>query len=360
MNATSIGPLRRLAAALVTALMSLTAGFAATAADEPPSAVVLMYHRFGEGELPATNIRLDQLEAHIAILKEGGYTVLPLEEVVTALRAGQPLPDRTVAITVDDAYRSFVTEGWPRFKAAGIPVTLFFNTEAVEAGFAGAPTWDDLRRLRDEGLDFGVHMHRHGHMPMMSPDEQEADLETALNLFERELGLRPTLFAYPYGEADAAAMALVARKGFLAAFGQHSGVVYAGEDPWYLPRFALNEQYGTVDRFRLVVDALPIPAADISPTDPTIDRNPPLYGFTVTDDDLPLHTLACYGPDGRAQIERLGQRVEVRLSTPLPVGRARVNCTMPGPKRDDGSRRWRWRGTQFTVLESVAASADAR
>jgi hypothetical protein len=40
----------------------------------------------------------------------------------------------------------------------------------------------------------------------------------------------------------------------------------------------------------------------------------------------------------------LGPRAEVRFPGPLPSGRARVNCTMPGP---DG--RWRWFGKQFLV-----------
>ena len=41
-------------------------------------------------------------------------------------------------------------------------------------------------------------------------------------------------------------------------------------------------------------------------------------------------------------MERLEQRVELRMAGPLPPGRSRVNCTLPGP---DG--RWRWNGRQF-------------
>jgi hypothetical protein len=69
-------------------------------------AVVVMYHRFGEDSLPSTNIRLDQFERHVEILTGGDYNVVPLSTVVEAFRAGTPLPDRTVAITIDDAYRS--------------------------------------------------------------------------------------------------------------------------------------------------------------------------------------------------------------------------------------------------------------
>lgn len=318
------------------------------------AASILMYHRFGEGKLPSTNIRIEQLEAHIALLTSGPYTVLPLDEVVVALQYGTPLPPNAVVITVDDAYRSFVTEGWPRFKAAGLPVTWFLNTAAVKSGAVGtgggAPTWDEVRRLRDEGVTFGVHSHAHPHLPTLTPQEQEADLDRALALFEQELGLRPKTFAYPYGEADRAAMDLMAAKGFVAAFGQHSGVAWGGDDRWYLPRFALNEQYGAPDRFRRVIDALPLPATDVVPTSPVVRGTSPVYGFTVTQPDLPLDRIACYGPSGKLAAQIVGPRVEVRMGVTPPPGRTRINCTLPGPRTADGIQRWHWRGTQFVVL----------
>ena len=64
-------------------------------------AVIFMYHRFGELEWPATNIRLDQFESHLEEIRTGGYTVLPLPEILSRLRAAAELPDRTIAITVD-------------------------------------------------------------------------------------------------------------------------------------------------------------------------------------------------------------------------------------------------------------------
>jgi hypothetical protein len=45
------------------------------------------------------------------------------------------------------------------------------------------------------------------------------------------------------------------------------------------------------------------------------------------------------------RLERLGDvRFEVRLDGPFPPGRARINCTVPGP-----DQRWRWLGVQFYV-----------
>ena len=96
--------------ALAVAIVVATSGGAAIAAD---SAVLVMYHRFGEDKYPSTSVTLAQFEAHIEHLASGGYTVLPVPEILAAIDAGRPLPERTVGITVDDATRSTFVEAWP-------------------------------------------------------------------------------------------------------------------------------------------------------------------------------------------------------------------------------------------------------
>ncbi|MFA6021994.1 MAG: chitin deacetylase, partial [Rhodospirillales bacterium] len=79
------------------AILALTLmGTQAMAAD---SAVVFMYHRFDDPRFPTANTRLDQLEAHIAELKAGNYTVWPIPRIIAALKSGQPLPERTVGLS---------------------------------------------------------------------------------------------------------------------------------------------------------------------------------------------------------------------------------------------------------------------
>jgi poly-beta-1,6-N-acetyl-D-glucosamine N-deacetylase len=310
-------------------------------------AVVFMYHRFGETRYPSTNIRLGQFEAHLGELGKAKYNVRPLPEVVAALRSGRELPDRTVAITVDDAYLSFFTEGWPRLKRAGFPVTLFVATEPVDAGSANYMSWDQIRILAREGVTIGSQTASHLHMPNASAERNAADLAASNARFKAELGAVPTLFAYPYGEYGLAVQKVVEAAGFEAAFGQHSGVAYAAINRFFLPRFAMNESYGDIGRFRLTANALPLRVRDITPADPvlTAANNPPNFGFTMVGDAVRrIDRLACYSP-GDPKIERLGrQRIEVRLTRKLPVGRTRINCTMPA-----GDGRWRWFGMQFFV-----------
>jgi hypothetical protein len=135
--------------------------------------------------------------------------------------------------------------------------------------------------------------------------------------------------------------------GFVAAFGQHSGVVEAGLDRFYLPRFSLNEQYGTLSRFILAANALPLGAREITPADPALTTNPPAFGFTVSEAVGPIDQINCFASHEStpARLERLGaRRFEVRLETPFPPGRGRFNCTAP---TEEG--RWRWFGMQFYI-----------
>jgi hypothetical protein len=160
---------------------------AETAAKNPVSAVAIMYHRFGEDAHPSTNIKLEQFDAHLAELSSGKYAVLPLPEIVAALRSGTPLPDRAVAITIDDAYRSVYTEAWPRLRKAGLPFTLFVATQPVEQGLPGFMTWDQIRELRDAGVTIGAHTHTHAHLAKGSLAAAKAEIDTSTVILKREL-----------------------------------------------------------------------------------------------------------------------------------------------------------------------------
>jgi peptidoglycan/xylan/chitin deacetylase (PgdA/CDA1 family) len=330
----------------------LIAAFLLVAASPAParaadSAVIFIYHRFGEGAFPTTNIRLDQFEAHLAELGQGGHAVLPVADIVARLRARDSLPERAVGITVDDAYQSFYREAWPRLRRAGFPVTLFVATDQVGSG-AEMMSWDQIREVRGQGVAIGAHSAAHPHMPDLTEAQARDELERSRRRFIAELGEAPALFAYPYGEYALALRPIVAAAGHDSAFGQHSGVVHPGADFFYLPRFALNETFGEIGRFRLAARALPLPVTEVTPADPLVrgTANPPAMGFTVAAGIDRLDGLACYATsEGRTETERLGERrFEVRFARPFAHGRARVNCTAPGP---DG--RWRWFGMQFYV-----------
>ena len=335
--------LARLGAAM---LIALTAWATTPARASEGAAVALMYHRFGEDAYPSTNVRLEQFEAHLERLRDGGHSAVTLGRIIDAWSGGAPLPERPVAISIDDAYASVFTEAWPRLRDAAIPFTLFVATDPVDRGQPGYMRWDQIRQLARAGVEIGSQAVTHPHMPDLSEEELRAELTRSADRIEAEIGIRPTLFAYPYGVASATVMRLAREAGYRAGFGQHSGALSPGLPRFYLPRFPVNEDFGAPGLVAERMRALPLPVADITPESPTLaqgDLNPPHFGFTVTDPALTLDRLACFrsdiGPVGT--LERLGPRVELRFTKPFAAGRTRINCTLPTA---DGG--WRWFGWQ--------------
>ncbi len=308
-----------------------------------------MYHGFGASDGASTSVRLDQFEAHLAELASGDYAVMPVPEIVAALAENRPLPERAIGLTIDEAYASVYAQAWPRLRAAGLPFTLFASTDPLDRRQPGFMTWDQLREMLAGGkMTVGHRGAQRHHMPNRTAQANRADIARASARFRQELGAVPELFAYPYGEYSLALRDLVAAQGFKAAFGQHSGAAARTTDLYALPRFSLSEAYGGLDRFRLVANSLPLPVSGVIPADPLVrpHNNPPPYGFTVAHGLGRVASLNCFASRNEITVERLGERrIEARLARPLPPGRTRINCTMPGPEG-----RWRWLGALFYML----------
>lgn len=306
-----------------------------------PHAVLFVYSRFGEAAY-GSNIGLDSFEAQLA--EFAGYHVLPVPEIIAALAAGRPLPPNTVGLTIDQAYRSVYTEAWPRLRAARLPFTLFVSSDTIDRAGDGYMTWAQLRELADAGVGIGDQTASYAHLLRQDDGYVRGQIARGAERIRAELGVEPTLFAYPYGEATPAARSLAREAGFLAAFGQQSGVAHAKGDLFWLPRFPLIDGFGGMERFRLAAQALPLAVTDLTPSDPVLIENPPNFGFTVDPLAGDLSRLACFASgQGAVPVERAGdRRIEARFSHPLPPGATRINCTLP-----TGDGRWRWLGAQL-------------
>jgi len=96
---------------------------------------ILCYHGFAlrdEGEFrPGMFMSRDTFEARLDTLRQYGFRVLPLGESIERLYAGT-LPDRTLAITVDDGFHSVRQIAAPALASRGLPATVYVTTYYVE------------------------------------------------------------------------------------------------------------------------------------------------------------------------------------------------------------------------------------
>jgi len=320
-------------------------------AQQEDSAVIIMYHRFGESNFPTTNVTLEQIDQHIAELSKDIYNVVHLRDVVNAFKEGRKLPARTVAVTIDDGFLSVFEEALSRFKKAEIPFTVFISTGSINDQNETSMTWDQIRILdKEELVEIGHHGHAHAHMPELSIDEAKRDIEIADEIFEKELGYIPDMFAYPYGEYSPELIGAFSEKNYLATFAQFSSAATSTRGLEAIPRFAFNENYADINRFKLIINSRALQVKDILPLSPNIESNPPFIGFTVAGDVNGLANLGCFPShiNGAAKVTLLGEtRIEIRFDEPFPRGRSRVNCTMPSP-----DNRWYWFGMPFFNLDN--------
>ena len=309
------------------------------------SAVVFMYHKFGISKYPSTSVTIDQLDAHIKEFSKEKYTFKSIEFIIDTIINDGNLPNNTIGISVDDADKSFYEVAWPKFKESGIPVTLFVNTSTIHKNNKNYLNWDQIRKLKSEGVTIGAHSHSHYHMSELSIDEVANEIEISNNIFLKELGSIHPLFAFPYGEASSKIINLLKKYKFKVAFGQHSGVINETSNLYYLPRFSLNERYGEIDRVKFAANSKGLGVYDFIPNNPTINENPPFIGFSLLDEKL-VPSIDCFIFDSNGQVEKelfkFNERIEIRLKRKLTQGRSRMNCTAKG---SDGL--WRWFGHQF-------------
>ena len=306
----------------------------------------IMYHRFGDSRYPSTNIKKEQFVNHINELLKPKYNVINIERALLAINNIEPIKDRSVVITIDDAYSSVYKYAWPILKKHNLPFTLFISTDVIDNKTPGYMSWEEIRTLRDHGVTIGSQTKSHPHMFRLSKEDIIEELSISNKRFIDEIGSTPKIFAYPYGEYNLEVLEQVKKHGFVAAFGQHSGVAHKSLGMYELPRFAMNEKYGGMERFLLAVNALPMPISDLSPKNPVILRNPPSYGFTLSNKIQPKNAVRCFANNGlKTDTKRLGKnRIEVRLNGAFSKGRGRINCTMAG-----NDNRWRWLGRQFII-----------
>lgn len=352
--------------ALIIAFLLMTAQTKAFAGMFPDydqvSATIFAYNRIGEDTYNSGNLQLEQFEAHIQELADGHYNVAALPDVIDALRSGTPLPQNTVALTFDGGYRSVLTNAVPLLEEHNLPYTLFIPTNLISDSNTQYFSWKDLKTLHKSGLaTIGIHSAAYTSIYKSGEDNIRKDLNSAIGDYQKHLGTRPDFFAYPFGDYDDAYAKIVSEYNFKAAFALNSGVAYNGSDIMALPRFAMTDPYGDLERFRMAAQALPVPVDHIHPTSPAADSNPPSIGFNIHSDFAEkIDSITCFANNQtKPLIEPLGEnRLELRLDQPFDQGRGRVNCTMPAGQNDDGQMVWRWLGFLFVYEDELLDGSD--
>jgi peptidoglycan/xylan/chitin deacetylase (PgdA/CDA1 family) len=202
---------------------------------------ILTYHSIDTSG-SAISVHPEAFERHLLWLRSGRVRVTTIEELLAL-----PATEDAVAITFDDGFVNFSDIAAPRLAAHGLPVTLFVVSGRVGRTNAwngrpdpGVPqlqllAWSALAQLGELGVKLGAHTRTHADLTRIDAIAVEDEVSGSADMIERETGVRPTVFAYPYGRLNRSVSAVVA-KSFRYACTTDFGVLAREVTATELPR----------------------------------------------------------------------------------------------------------------------------
>jgi peptidoglycan/xylan/chitin deacetylase (PgdA/CDA1 family) len=215
------------------------------------NASILMYHHIAAPPSSLTPMDAQYFvapatfDSQLYYLLANGYSVVPLRRLVDVLHGGQPLPSRSVAITIDDGWQDFWQNGLPLVKKYALPVTLFVIADADSHGYMSP---DERWVLAHSGVDVEAHTMTHPYLSRVVPAQANSEIVNSKKTMEKELGQPVRLFAYPYGDFNTLVVSMVQAAGYDAAFAAGSASEEDTSSMFKLPRVEVS-YYDTPDTF---------------------------------------------------------------------------------------------------------------
>ncbi|HEV3271838.1 MAG TPA: polysaccharide deacetylase family protein [Candidatus Methylacidiphilales bacterium] len=248
------------------------------------SVIILLYHQFraaGASSNNPWNMPVDVFESEMKYIHDNGYHVVPLSDVQRFIKHKISLPPGSVAITIDDGYKSAIVYAAPILKKYGYPWTFFIYPDFITVGEGpGAASWNDLLALQAEGVDIESHSMTHPQLTRhkqkikgvwhnLTPEEYDAWLtnETAgaKALLEKKMGKAITCFAYPYGDYNKEVEAKAIAAGYEAIFTVADNPVHSTTSLHSIGRYTITQEVEKNFAAYLRQSALGLTKADPEP-----------------------------------------------------------------------------------------------
>lgn len=192
-------------------------------------------------------------------------TFVDTQTCVAMVRGERAIDGRYFHLSFDDGLQNLLTNAAPILTAEGVPAIVFVNSALADATPEAqaehcrtvtrypAPvahmTWDEVKRLRDTGIEIGAHTRRHPRLSDISGDAARLEDEIAGCKTDIEAALAQPCphFAWPYGkpsDIDDVAQAAVRAAGFESNFGMIRRAVAPGRtSPFEIPRHHFEVQW---------------------------------------------------------------------------------------------------------------------
>lgn len=201
---------------------------------------VLCYHALKEKKDPYS-LSPATFKDEIARLKQNGFTFVSFDDVKNDRITGT----KNILVTIDDGNESVYNAYYTIMKPNGIKPVLGIYP-AIIGKMNYAMTWDQLKKLRDEGCYIAAHGYNHMYLSskyyVKDLVQFKKEIHLSKKVLEQKLGITIDTMIYPFGVFSPEAITEMKTAGYKYGFSlvQHLADVPLN-DPFNIPRYMLTK-----------------------------------------------------------------------------------------------------------------------
>ncbi|MBU1148341.1 MAG: polysaccharide deacetylase family protein [Candidatus Omnitrophica bacterium] len=196
---------------------------------------ILMYHRFGY-ENNTLYVAPENFSRQMAYIKDKGYDVISLDELVGGIKNNRKFKHKTVVITTDDGYKDNYTYAYPILRKYNLPATMFIIANFID-NKEDYMTWSEIKTMASKNISFGGHTRNEEYLPSVKEKEVLWDeIVGCKKAIENKIGVPVEYFCYPTGGFTEEVKAFVKEAGYKGACTTNRGFIELNKGIYELKR----------------------------------------------------------------------------------------------------------------------------
>ena len=161
------------------------------------------------------------------------YTTL-FRSLIDAVKQGEELAPKTVAITFDDGYEDNYLNAFPVLDDLQIPATMFIALNSL--GTEGFMSWEQIKDLSDSKvIDIGSHTLNHAWLRSQDDALLTKEIFESKEILEQKTGREIKVFSYPLGAFDEKVQKMVKLANYTGACATNPEIDFKDPDKKYDP-----------------------------------------------------------------------------------------------------------------------------
>jgi biofilm PGA synthesis lipoprotein PgaB len=211
---------------------------------QPLIAILCYHHVSSESSTKLEVVSPEFLRRQIRECRQSGWSFMSLAELLAHRDHPESLPPKTMVLTFDDGYRSFIESALPILREEKVPTTLAVITSFVDHPPPEIPplmSWAQIRAAAAQGVEIASHSHDLHRYETSNPyrdtypstgarryllkearyeNREEyrarirADLFESQRVLKERLGREASVLVWPYGEHNEMSRGIATQAGF--------------------------------------------------------------------------------------------------------------------------------------------------